>query len=148
MSEADLPRTPRRPGAEIDILLIDIGAGISDTVVYFNLAAQEKIILVTLNQPPTDAYALIKILYTRHNERHFKILTNAVKDDASARQSSQNMRRYRSFPGRPVLDYLGAVPHDPACPKRSFSSASSSFTLRLPRPSPIWPANQRRLLLT
>jgi len=33
--------------SEIDILLVDTGAGISDTVLYFNLAAQEKIVVIT-----------------------------------------------------------------------------------------------------
>ncbi len=32
---------------DIDVLLIDTGAGISDTVLYFNLAAHERIIVVT-----------------------------------------------------------------------------------------------------
>ena len=32
---------------DIDVLLIDTGAGISDTVLYFNLAANERIIVVT-----------------------------------------------------------------------------------------------------
>ena len=52
---------------DIDILLIDTSAGISDMVLYFNMAAQERIIVVTPEPTSlTDAYALIKVLYTRH----------------------------------------------------------------------------------
>lgn len=105
--------------AEIDILLIDIGAGISDTVVYFNLAAQEKIILVTPEPTSlTDAYALIKVLYTRHEERHFKILTNAVKDDAAGKAIFAKICRVADhFLDGLSLDYLGAVPYDPSMSK-------------------------------
>jgi flagellar biosynthesis protein FlhG len=101
--------------AEIDILLIDTGAGISDTVVYFNLAAQEKIVLVTPEPTSlTDAYALIKVLYTRHNEQHFKILTNSVKDDAAGKAIFAKICRVADhFLDGLSLDYLGAIPYDP-----------------------------------
>ncbi len=100
---------------EVDILLIDTGAGISDTVVYFNLAAQEKIVLVTPEPTSlTDAYALIKVLYTRHEERHFKILTNAVKDEAEGKAIFAKISKVADhFLDGLSLDYLGAVPYDP-----------------------------------
>ena len=51
-----------------DILLIDTSAGISSNVIYFNLAAQERIILVTPEPTSiTDAYALIKVMFTQHD---------------------------------------------------------------------------------
>jgi flagellar biosynthesis protein FlhG len=105
--------------AEIDILLIDIGAGISDTVVYFNLAAQEKIVVVTPEPTSlTDAYALIKVLYTRHDERYFKILTNAVKDDADGKAVFTKISKVADhFLDGLSLDYLGAVPYDPCMSK-------------------------------
>jgi len=104
---------------EIDILLIDTGAGISDTVVYFNLAAQEKIVIVTPEPTSlTDAYALIKVLYTRHEERRFKILTNAVKDEAAGKAIFAKISKVADhFLDGLSLDYLGAVPYDPCMPK-------------------------------
>lgn len=100
---------------ELDILLIDTGAGISDTVLYFNVAAQEKIIVVTAEPTSlTDAYALIKVLYTRHGERHFKILTNNVKDDYSGKSIfSQISKVADHFLDGLSLDYLGNIPSDP-----------------------------------
>jgi flagellar biosynthesis protein FlhG len=104
---------------EIDILLIDTGAGISDTVVYFNLAAQEKIVLVTPEPTSlTDAYALIKVLYTRHEERRFRILTNAVKDEAAGKSIFAKISKVADhFLDGLSLDYLGAVPYDPCMSK-------------------------------
>jgi len=105
--------------AEIDILLIDTGAGISDSVLYFNVAAQEKIVVVT-SEPTslTDAYALIKVLYTRHGERHFKILTNNVKDDHAGKNIfSQISKVADQFLDGLSLDYLGNIPSDPNVPR-------------------------------
>jgi flagellar biosynthesis protein FlhG len=105
--------------AEIDILLIDTGAGISDSVLYFNVAAQEKIVVVT-SEPTslTDAYALIKVLYTRHGERHFKILTNNVKDDHAGKNIFTQISKVADqFLDGLSLDYLGNIPSDPNVPR-------------------------------
>src|SRR5208283_128917 len=69
---------------DIDVLLIDTGAGISDTVLYFNLAAHERIIVVTPEPTSlTDAYALIKVLYSKHGERNFRILVNSAANESN-----------------------------------------------------------------
>lgn len=101
--------------SEIDILLIDTGAGISDTVLYFNLAAQDKIVVVTPEPTSlTDAYALIKVLYTRHGERHFKVVVNQVKDEKAGRMVfSQISKVADHFLDGLSLDYLGSIPQDP-----------------------------------
>lgn len=57
---------------EFDIILIDTGAGISSNVMYFNFAAMERLVVLT-NEPTslTDAYAVIKILTTKYNQKKF-----------------------------------------------------------------------------
>jgi len=101
--------------AEIDILLVDTAAGISDTVLYFNLAAQERIIVVTPEPTSlTDAYALIKVLFTRHGERHFKILVNSVEDEKAGKAIFAKISKVADhFLDGISLDYLGSIPHDP-----------------------------------
>ncbi|RPJ08092.1 MAG: flagellar synthesis regulator FleN, partial [Deltaproteobacteria bacterium] len=101
--------------SEIDVLLIDTGAGISDTVLYFNLAAQEKIVVVTPEPTSlTDAYALIKVLYTRHGERHFKILTNSVEDESKGKAIFAKISKVADhFLDGISMDYLGSIPYDP-----------------------------------
>lgn len=101
-----------------DVLLIDTGAGISSNVMYFNFAAMEKVVVVT-NEPTslTDAYALIKILNHKYQQKKFRILVN------SARNSEEADRIYRhlslvvdKFLGSPSLDYLGWIPYDKLVP--------------------------------
>jgi flagellar biosynthesis protein FlhG len=102
----------------IDILLIDTGAGISSNVLYFNVAAQESIVVVT-SEPTsiTDAYALIKVLSTRFNKKDFMILVNCVSDAQEAKDVFRKIsmvadRFLRSL----SIDYLGFIPFDEKLP--------------------------------
>ncbi len=100
---------------DADTVLIDTAAGISDMVLYFNTAAQERVVVAT-SEPTslTDAYALIKVLHTQHQERHFKLLVNNVTD---ARETKEVYRKLAvaadHFLGGLSLDYLGYIPADP-----------------------------------
>lgn len=60
-----------------DFIIIDTGAGLSDTVMSFAMAADE-ILLVTTPEPTsmTDAYALIKMITNRDKEKIIKIIVN------------------------------------------------------------------------
>ena len=105
---------------EMDVVLIDTGAGISPNVLFFNLGAQERILVVN-NQPPAiaDAYALIKILVSQHGETRFKLLVNGLAHEREAELVYRTLLRVAErFLGREItLDYLGFVPYDPALPK-------------------------------
>ncbi len=70
---------------EFDIILIDTSAGISSNVMYFNFAAMERLVVLT-NEPTslTDAYALIKVLTSKYNQKRFKVLINLVQDASEA----------------------------------------------------------------
>jgi flagellar biosynthesis protein FlhG len=99
---------------DVDVLLIDTGAGISDTVLYFNLAAHERIIVVTPEPTSlTDAYALIKVLYSKHGERYFRILVNLATEDSMGKSIFAKLSKVADhFLDGLSLDYLGAIPHD------------------------------------
>ncbi len=97
-----------------DVLLIDTGAGISSNVMYFNLAAMERLVVVT-NEPTslTDAYALIKVLTNKYQQKRFMVLVNSVRNAMEAeriyKQLSVVVDKYL---GSPSLDYLGWIPYD------------------------------------
>jgi flagellar biosynthesis protein FlhG len=97
-----------------DILLIDTGAGISPNVTYFNLAALERIVVVTPEPTAiTDAYALIKVMATRHATRSFKLLVNQVTGERDAQEVfTKLVRVVDRFIGEVSLEMLGWVPTD------------------------------------
>ena len=56
----------------VDYLLVDTGAGINDTILYFNMAVQQRLVVLTPDPTSlTDAYALIKVLYIKHKINDF-----------------------------------------------------------------------------
>jgi flagellar biosynthesis protein FlhG len=104
---------------DFDIILIDTSAGISSNVMYFNFAAMERLVVLT-NEPTslTDAYALIKVLTNKYNQKKFKVLINLVQDASEAdrifRSLSIAVDKYLQSPS---LDYIGWIPYDKMIPK-------------------------------
>ena len=103
----------------IDVVLIDTGAGISRNVLFFNIAAQERIVVAN-NEPTsiTDAYALIKVLASQHGENHYRLLVNGLAKPQDGEMVYRTMLRVTErFLGGISLDYLGFIPYDEAIPK-------------------------------
>jgi len=98
---------------DFDFMLIDTGAGIAGNVIYFNLAAQTMIVLVTPEPTSlTDAYALIKVLSRDYHQHYFKIVTNDVTGEAEGLEVFDKLTRVTDRFLSVSLDYLGHVPHD------------------------------------
>lgn len=98
-----------------DVLLIDTAAGISDNVLYFNIAADERIVIAT-NEPTsiTDAYALIKVLHQDHGQETFSLVVNQVGSENEAKFVYRKLSQVADkFLGAVSLDYLGFIPADP-----------------------------------
>ncbi len=98
---------------ELDVLIIDTGAGISSNVMYFNMAAHEIIVVVSPEPTSiTDAYALMKVMSLRYAERHFSLLVNGVK----GKEDADDVYKKLSMVADRFLDisiaYLGYIPHD------------------------------------
>ena len=98
---------------ELDFLLIDTAAGIGSNVIYFNLAAQERIVVLT-NEPTsiTDAYALIKVLSTRYQQNSFHILPNQVSGPKEAKNVFSLLSTVADKHLQVSLHFLGYVPKD------------------------------------
>jgi flagellar biosynthesis protein FlhG len=103
----------------IDFLLIDTGAGINENVIYFNLAAQERIILLTPEPTSmTDAYATIKVLSSRHDVKRFRILVNLAESEKEALAVFRKLSIVADrFLETISLDFLGFLPNDFNLPK-------------------------------
>jgi len=97
-----------------DILLIDTSAGISSNVIYFNLAAQERIVVVTPEPTSiTDAYALMKLMFKQHGTDNFLILLNMVKNGTEAKSVYKHLSRViDKFMGSISIGYAGFIPWD------------------------------------
>ncbi|MCM0756266.1 MinD/ParA family protein [Desulfovibrio aminophilus] len=105
--------------SDIDYLIVDTGAGINENVLYFNIAAQERLLVLTPEPTSlTDAYALIKVLKNRHGVERFRVLVNMVKDPKQAKETYVRLlSACDHFLSGVSLDLVGAIPQDPAVKK-------------------------------
>jgi len=98
---------------QLDVLVVDTAAGISDTVVSFVCAAQE-VVVVVCDEPSsiTDAYALIKLLNVEHGVFRFRVIANMTR---TAQEGINLFTKLSSVCDRFLdasLQYIGHVPFD------------------------------------
>jgi len=100
-----------------DVIIVDTGAGISDSVLEFVLASTE-VLLVATPEPTsiTDAYALLKALNRKEEfvkeDTSIKMISNRVRNDAEGQNLYEKMSvvsdKFLHIP----ITYLGPVPMD------------------------------------
>lgn len=133
-----------------DIVIIDTGAGITDTVIEF-VAASSEVLLVTTPEPTsiTDAYALLKTLSKNENfagnDTVIRMIANRITPDENAKDIYEKLRVVSSKFLNLQLDYLGYIPMDysvskavirqnpviSAYPNSSFSKTITGFAKKL-----------------
>jgi len=102
---------------EVDLILIDTGAGISPNVLSFTRAA-DHVLVVTTPEPTaiTDAYAVIKVVSRDLSNRKISLLVNQARSTAEARAVYDRISKVaRQFLGVTLLD-AGSVADDECVP--------------------------------
>ncbi|WP_407351626.1 P-loop NTPase [Luteimonas sp. R10] len=97
---------------ELDVMVVDTAAGITDSVLTFCQAAQDAAIVVC-DEPAsiTDAYALIKVLSRERGVNRVQVIANMVRSQNEGRGLYDKLSRVcERFIGDVSLNYLGAVP--------------------------------------
>lgn len=129
-----------------DIIIVDTGAGIADSVLEF-VGASSEVLLVATPEPTsiTDAYALLKTLNRKADlsleDTAIKMIANRVESYADGKELYDKLSlvvsKFLDF----KLEYLGSVPQDPSVskavmrqkpammlyPKSEFASSLTSF---------------------
>ncbi|BCS87403.1 MinD/ParA family protein [Pseudodesulfovibrio sediminis] len=118
---------------KIDYFIVDTGAGINDNVLYFNLAVQERLLVITPEPTSlTDAYALIKVLKLHHGVERFRVLVNMVKDKKTAKDVYiKLLNACDHFLDGISLDLVGFIPFDPNV--RNAVIAQTPFCHKFPK---------------
>lgn len=101
-----------------DIILIDTGAGITDSVLRFVMAAND-VILVTTPEPTamSDAYALIKAIGTRDDKKKINLIINKSDSAIEAQTVTQKLNAVASKFLKIKLNFLGYLSNDPIVSK-------------------------------
>ena len=98
---------------QVDTLLIDTAAGLSDSVVSFIRAARE-VIVVVCDEPAsiTDAYAMIKVMNRDYAVQRFHVLSNQAQSAHQGRELFNKLARVSQKYLEVTLDFLGSIPYD------------------------------------
>ena len=95
---------------DFDIMLIDTAAGISSNVLFFNINADEIIIVATPEPTSiTDAYALMKVLSVKYGTDRFKLVVNAAANDGEADEVFRQINLVASQFLDVRIDYYGGI---------------------------------------
>ena len=105
-----------------DVVIIDTGAGISDTVIEL-VASSSEVLLVATPEPTsiTDAYALLKTLH-RHDgfeagSTSIKMIWNRIQSYEEGKELYLKLNTVvNKFLGM-EMEYLGAIPYDEYLPR-------------------------------
>jgi len=97
----------------LDVLLVDTAAGISDSVLRFAEAAHE-VVVVVCDEPTsiTDAYAIIKLLSAERGVSTFRILTNMTRRGGDGTKLFQKLMRVTDRFLRVTMEHAGSIPFD------------------------------------
>ncbi len=98
---------------QMDVLIIDTAAGISDVVTSFVSAAQE-VMLVVCNEPTsiTDAYSVVKLLNQDYQIQKFHIVPNMVRSHQEAKELFNKLSKVTDRFLDATLEYTHAIPFD------------------------------------
>ena len=98
---------------DVDVLIVDTAAGISDAVTSFIRAAQE-VVVVVCDEPAsiTDAYAIIKLMRREHGVYRFRVLANMATSPQHGREIYTKIAKVTDRFLDVALDYMGYVPED------------------------------------
>ncbi len=125
---------------DLDVLVVDTAAGISESVVSFVRAAQE-VLVVVCDEPTsiTDAYALIKLLSRDYQMTRFRVLANMVRSESEGRNMFNKLLTVTDRFLDVTLQYLGSIPYDEAVRKavqkqtpvlKAFSTSKAALAYR------------------
>ena len=104
-------------GSDYDYMIVDTAAGIGDNVLYFNVAAEDILIVVTPEPTSiTDAYAVIKVLNANHGIKNFNILVNQAAQGTDGKATYAQLAAATDRFLSVSLKFLGSIASDESVP--------------------------------
>jgi len=98
-----------------DVLLVDTGAGLSESVIRLVLSAAD-VLLVTTPEPPAvaDAYGMVKVIAQRSPETRVHVVMNMVRRAGDGQRAFEGLHQAAAHFLGFDLQFLGEAPFDSA----------------------------------
>lgn len=99
---------------EVDLILIDTAAGISESVLSFAVAAQE-VLLITTPEPTSyvDAYQMLKNIHRHSPCQPVHLIVNMTANEKEGRETAEFMQQMADRFLQHPLTHLASIPRDP-----------------------------------
>ncbi len=155
LEQAGLIRAFTALASQLDVLIVDTAAGISDSVLHF-VSASREIVVIICNEPAslTDAYAMIKVLNRDFGRQRFRVLSSMVADEDEGRSAFAKLQQVCQQFLEVGLFYAGHIPFDKSLQEAvkkqkpvveySPSCAASRAFARFADEIEAWPASRRQ----
>jgi flagellar biosynthesis protein FlhG len=102
-----------RAAKTYDRILLDLAAGVDDTVMHFAAKADETVLVMTPDPAAlTDAYAFAKLLLRRGATAPSFVVNKAMAEQEARRTADALINSTRAFLDS-TPEYLGGIPRDP-----------------------------------
>ncbi|HMK64449.1 MAG TPA: MinD/ParA family protein [Thermodesulfobacteriota bacterium] len=113
-----IKKAVKEVSGDYDHIILDTGAGLSETVLQFNLFADRNIIVLNRELTSlTDAYATIKVIFQSFEKKRFDLIINSVRSAQEALKMFNHIdsitQKFLNF----ELNYLGYVISDEEVPR-------------------------------
>ena len=130
-----------------DFVIIDTGAGISDTVLHLNSVADD-VVVVTTPEPHamTDAYAFIKVMTEKYPGKKMKLLVNQVVSQEHGLKIGRRITEVAKRFLDTKIDIVGVVPHDDLVPRTIMNQVAGSDLTAHTRSGQAWNEISLKLL--
>ncbi|WP_408954533.1 MinD/ParA family protein [Natroniella sp. ANB-PHB2] len=126
---------------EFDIILIDTGAGLTNNVINFVLAADEAIVISTPEPTSiTDAYGVIKVIAKHDQEAIIKLVVNQVENSNEGNKVADRLVKTARDFLKLEVSLLGVLPTDKAVTKAV--KKRRPFFLEFPKAQVVKSTNQ------
>lgn len=102
---------------DIDILIVDTGAGVSKTILNF-VEISDEVIVITTPEPTalTDAYSLIKIIKNKFQDANINVVINKVRNIKEARETFEKLSNTVNVFLKSKINYRGFLFEDKKVP--------------------------------
>lgn len=96
-----------------DFIFLDMGAGATETALKFILSSHEILVIATPEiTSVTDAYSMMKFIYTKDNSLPFYLVVNRCEDEKEGNETSRKLMNVCKQFLKKDLICLGTIPLD------------------------------------
>lgn len=124
---------------DYDIIIIDTGAGISETVMHLN-SVSDEVLVVTTPEPHamTDAYAFIKVMSESYKAQKLNLIVNQAVNKNHGLKVAQRITDVVSRFLGAEINVAGVVPHDDLVTRTVMNQTAGSDLTAHSRSGQAW----------